>query len=103
MAFSSYSASVIMSMCYGKTTPSSYSDPEIREINDYLAFMMKVMSPGGYLVDSYPILRYVPGYGGELKRRHQKELALFRRQLDGVREKMVCSDTFLGISSLTRI
>jgi hypothetical protein len=81
-------------MCYGKTTPSSYSDPEIQQINDHLAFMGKVMIPGAYLVDSYPILRYVPGYASELKRRHQRELNLFRSQIDNVRKKMVRRTTF---------
>ena len=84
-----YAASVIMSITYGKTTPTSYSDPEVQEVNKCLAFLGKAIRPGTYLVDSFPILRYVPGYLNELKNQHQVELALFRGQLEGVRKKLV--------------
>jgi hypothetical protein len=41
------------------------------------------------MVDAFPFLRYVPGYLSELRRQHQMELALFKSQLDNVREQMV--------------
>jgi cytochrome P450 len=46
------------------------------------------MKPGAYLVDTYPILRFVPGYLSQLKAWHQEELALFNGQLDAVRRQM---------------
>ncbi|KAK0201334.1 cytochrome P450 [Desarmillaria ectypa] len=44
--------------------------------------------PGAYLVDTFPILRWVPGYLAELKRWHQESLALCRRSLGYVRARM---------------
>lgn len=78
-----------MTLTYGKQTPTSYSDPEVQEVNKCLGRLGKVMIPGAYLVDSYPILRYIPGYLSELQQHHREELALFKSQLEGVREKMV--------------
>ena len=76
-------------MAYGKQAPTSYSDPEVRKVNQCLARLGKTMVPGTYLVDSYPIMQYIPGYLSELQKYHEEELALFESQLEGVREKMV--------------
>ncbi|KAG1855924.1 cytochrome P450 [Suillus subluteus] len=83
-----YAASVVMSFTYGKTTPTSYTDPEIVAVNESLARFGRAMKPGAYLVDTYPILRFVPGYLSKLKAWHQEELALFNGQLDAVRRQM---------------
>ncbi|KAF5370353.1 hypothetical protein D9758_006931 [Tetrapyrgos nigripes] len=83
-----YAASVIMSLTYGKTTPTSYSDPEVQKVNICLSRLGAAIRPGTYLVDSFPLLRYVPGYLSELKAFHREELQLFRSQLDAVRVKM---------------
>jgi hypothetical protein len=84
----SYAASVVMSFTYGKTTPTSYTDPEVVAVNKSLAHFGRAMKPGAYLVDTYPILRFVPGYLSQLKVWHQ-ELALFNGQLDAVQRQMV--------------
>lgn len=78
-----------MSITYGKITPTSYSDPEIQTVHHCLKRLGQTIRPGAYLVDSFPILRYIPGYLTELKKWHQEELALFQGQLDLVREHMV--------------
>ncbi|KAG1849239.1 cytochrome P450 [Suillus subluteus] len=83
-----YAASVVMSFTYGKTTPTSYTDPEIVAVNKSVARFGRAMKPGAYLVDTYPILRFVPGYLSQLKAWHQDELALFNGQLDAVRRQM---------------
>ncbi|KAH7884072.1 cytochrome P450 [Phlebopus sp. FC_14] len=83
-----YAASVIMSIAYGKTTPTSYSDPEVVAVNRCLARFGQTIRPGTYLVDTYPILQYVPGYLNTLKKWHQEELDLFQEQLDAVRRQM---------------
>lgn len=92
----SYAASVIMSMTYGKETPTSYSDPEVVKINTYLARVRDVVNPGAYLVDTYPILQYLPGYSRELRRWHHEELSFFKEQLDVVRKDLVVSDYSQG-------
>ena len=78
-----------MSLAYGKQTPTYYSDPDVQGVIKCLTRLGRAARPGAYLVDSFPILRYVPGYLSELRKFHQEELSLFRSQLDGVREKMV--------------
>lgn len=79
-----------MSLTYGKTTPTAYSDKDVQDVNKCLGRLGSALRPGAYLVDSFPILRYVPGYLTQLKRFHKEELALFRSQVDIVRTKMVC-------------
>ncbi|KAG2099601.1 cytochrome P450 [Suillus discolor] len=83
-----YSASVIMSFTYGKITPTSYTDPEVVSINRFSARFGQTIKPGAYLVNAYPILRFVPGYLSELKAWHKEELAFYDGQLDAVRRKM---------------
>ncbi|KAG1764164.1 cytochrome P450 [Suillus placidus] len=83
-----YAASVVLSFTYGKTTPTSYTDPEVVAVNKSLARFGRAMKPGAYLVDTYPILRFVPGYLSQLKAWHQEELVLFNGQLDAVRRQM---------------
>lgn len=78
-----------MSLAYGKTTPTSYSDPEVLLVNKCLTRLSKAQLPGRFLVDSYPVLRYVPGLYSDLYKAHREELSLFRSQLEIVREKMV--------------
>jgi hypothetical protein len=46
-----YAASVIMTITYGKTTPTAYSDPEVQEVQECLSFIGIAMRPGAYLVD----------------------------------------------------
>jgi hypothetical protein len=91
----SYAASVVMTFTYGKTTPTSYTDPEVVAINKTISRFGRAMKPGAYLVDTYPILRFVPGYLSQLKVWHKEELALFNGQLDAVRRQMVCDFAIL--------
>ncbi|EPQ50746.1 cytochrome P450 [Gloeophyllum trabeum ATCC 11539] len=83
-----YAASVVMSVTYGKTTPTSYSDPVVQEVQKCLVRLGVTLTPGKWMVDAYPILRYVPGYLTTLRQWHKEELALFKGQLDGVRKQM---------------
>ncbi|KAG1785220.1 cytochrome P450 [Suillus plorans] len=71
-----YSASVVMSFTYGKITPTSYTDPEVVAVNKSLARFHQVIRPGAYLLDTYAILRFVPGYLSQLKAWHKEEHAL---------------------------
>jgi len=84
-----YAASVIISVTYGKQTPSSYSDPDVQRIQRCLSNLGVAVRPGTYAVDSYPWLRYVPGYLSELKEQHKFELDLFKEQFDRVRAQVV--------------
>ncbi|KAG2140708.1 cytochrome P450 [Suillus cothurnatus] len=96
-----YAASVVMSFTYGKTTPTSYTDPEVVAVNKSLAHFGRAMKPGAYLVDTYPILRFVPGYPSQLRVWHQ-ELALFNGQLDAVQRQMMSSLTTVELEGTAR-
>lgn len=49
----------------------------------------KAMRPGAFLVDRIPLLKYIPGYGSQLKQYHDFEIKLYRDQMDRVRLEMV--------------
>ncbi|KAF9821612.1 hypothetical protein IEO21_00458 [Rhodonia placenta] len=83
-----YAASVVMYIGYGKTTPTSYSDPEVQEVNKCLGRLSEVIKPGAYLVDTYPILKHIPGYASHLWRYGREELALYTRQANAVRKQL---------------
>ncbi|TFK93081.1 cytochrome P450 [Polyporus arcularius HHB13444] len=82
-----YAASVIMTVTYGKTTPTSYSDPEVQRIGQGAARLGSALRPGAYLVDTYPFLRYIPGFTSELQRYHEEEKMLYRSQVGEVKER----------------
>ncbi|TBU29936.1 cytochrome P450 [Dichomitus squalens] len=83
-----YAASVIMSVTYGKTTPTSYSDSEVKQINKIAARLGDALRPGAYLIDTYPWLRYVPGMTSKLKQWHREEIGLYRGQVDAVKQRL---------------
>ncbi|KAF7289950.1 Cytochrome P450 [Mycena indigotica] len=83
-----YATSVILSLTYGKSSRTSSDDPIIQEVSAAQSRLGAALLPGAYLVDEWPMLRYVPGYLSELRRQHQLELKLFTSQLDTVRNRM---------------
>lgn len=83
-----YAASVVMTIAYGKTTPTSYSDPEVRAVNKCLARLGAALRPGANFVDTYPILRYIPGYGSHLRRYQKEEEALYKKEVNTVRRNL---------------
>ena len=54
-----YATSVIISSVYGLRTPT-YTHPVIEGIFRVLRIMGQVSQPGNFLVDTYPILNYLP-------------------------------------------
>jgi hypothetical protein len=90
MAFAhSYSASVILNVVYGKTTPTLLNDPYLLQLQKMIPRIQSAMVPGAYLVDKYPILKYVPGYGRNLKEWSQEEYDMLFGQLNQVKTQMV--------------
>lgn len=86
---SSFAASVILTMTYGKMTPTQYTDPEVVEINVHTTRLGKVVPAGLHIVDRYPLLRYIPFATTTLRQWHAEELELFSRMIDGVRTQVV--------------
>ena len=88
-----FAASFILRLMYGKSTPTSNDDPEVARIHQVMQNFEHVMRPGAYLVDRIPLLKYIPGYGRELKEFHNFEMKLFGEQMDRVRSEMVSINT----------
>ena len=84
-----FAASVIMTMTYGKTTPTYYSDPDVVEVNVCTTRLGKVVPAGQHIVDKYPLLRFVPFVVSTLRQWHKDELGLFSRMVDEVRTQLV--------------
>ncbi|OCH89087.1 cytochrome P450 [Obba rivulosa] len=96
-----YAAAVILEVTYGKTTPTYYTDQEVVDVNACLERLGNALRPGAYLIDTFPILRRVPGYLSTMKNHHQQELKLFSGQMARVRaalgtgEVQPCFATYL--------
>ncbi|KAG0705942.1 cytochrome P450 [Suillus ampliporus] len=85
----SYSATTIMKVTYGKTTPTSATDPEVIEVNQIIRMNGEVLRrPVAYLVDSIPWLKYIPWYGRDLRRGFERGEKLNVGQLNRVKEQM---------------
>ena len=78
-----------MSVTYGKITPTSYSDPEVLQINKGTARLGQALRPGAFLVDSYPFLKHIPLLYSKLRKWHQEEIDLYRSQVNNVKRRMV--------------
>ncbi|KAG1782293.1 cytochrome P450 [Suillus placidus] len=83
-----YAAATIMKITYGKTTPTSATDPEVREVLQLIRRFFTVLRHGHYLVDSIPWLKYLPWYAPELKDEYQRTSRLYTNQLNRVKLQM---------------
>ncbi|KAI0029546.1 cytochrome P450 [Vararia minispora EC-137] len=83
-----YAASVILSVTYGKPSPSRKSDPDVTLLHQMLANLGQALRPGAWAVDQLPWLKYLPFYASTLREEHQQELELFSRQLQAVGDEV---------------
>ncbi|KAG0701010.1 cytochrome P450 [Suillus ampliporus] len=83
-----YSATTIMKLTYGKTVPTSATDPEVIEIDELIWMLAEILRPGAYLVDSIPWLKYLPWYGRELRQGFERGKKLNIGHLNRVKEQM---------------
>ncbi|KAF9221266.1 cytochrome P450 [Gyrodon lividus] len=69
-----FSGSVTLRVIYGKTTPTYLtSDPYLLHLKRMVPVVQGALLPGAYKVDQFPFLRYVPGYGRQLKKWGKEE------------------------------
>jgi len=80
-------------LMYGKSTPTSVDDPEVIRIQQSTRNLQAVMRPGAFLVDRIPLLKYIPGYGNQLREYHNFDLQLFRDQMKRVQSEMGADTT----------
>ncbi|KAG2137961.1 cytochrome P450 [Suillus clintonianus] len=85
---SNYSARTVVKMTYGESLPAATIDTEVKEMRQFIETFRLALLPGAYLVDSFPWLKYVPGYGRNLKREFEKTKKLYTIQLDRVKQQI---------------
>ena len=89
--FERYAGAVIMRLAYDKTIETR-DEPYVKRALKVVHTVERVASPGSYLVDTLPILMYLPKWLAPFKREaemlHQEELLLFRELLGEVEGKM---------------
>ncbi|KAG2070790.1 cytochrome P450 [Suillus decipiens] len=88
----SYAADTIMKITYGKTTPTSATDPEVREVRQLIMRFRTILRHGYYLVDSIPWLKYIPWYAPELRDEFERTKRLYTDKLNRVRQQLSNKD-----------
>ena len=89
--FERYAGAVIMRLAYGKGIETA-DEPDIKKALQVVHSVERVASPGAYLVDTFPVLTWLPKWLAPFKREaaklHAFEIKLCRDLLREVREKM---------------
>lgn len=89
--FERYSGAIIMRIAYGKAIKTG-DEPYVQKVLKVVHTVERVASPGAYLVDTFPILMYLPEWLAPFKREaaqlHDFEITLFRDLLFEVRDKI---------------
>ncbi|KAG2063131.1 cytochrome P450 [Suillus decipiens] len=84
-----FSSSTMMKVAYGTSTPTSATDPLVREMRQLMVAVSEILRPDAYyLVDSIPWLKHIPWYGRELKQGFETSKRLHIGQLNRVKEQM---------------
>ncbi|KAJ5392311.1 hypothetical protein N7509_007801 [Penicillium cosmopolitanum] len=85
--FQRYASGLIFRLAYGKTIRTG-EESHVQRIIDVNHNLERIASPGIFLVDSWPILRYLPEWLAPFKkegrRLHEAEFGLFRALLKDV-------------------
>ncbi|KAG1741451.1 cytochrome P450 [Suillus paluster] len=92
-----YAATIVMKVAYGKNTSTSATDPGVIEVNELIKMIIKIIRPGAYLVDSIPWLQYLPWYGRDLRRGFERNMKLNAGYMNRVKGQMQ-SDVDIGPS-----
>ncbi|KAG6373252.1 cytochrome P450 [Boletus reticuloceps] len=85
-----FSGSVTLRVIYGKTTPVSLTeDPCILHLKRMVPVVQGALLPGAYKVDHFPILRYIPWYGRQLKKWGEEEFKALTSWLSQYKSQMM--------------
>lgn len=89
--FEQYSGGLVFRIGYGKAIITG-NESQLRRILEVAHNVERIASPGAYLVDTVPVLNYLPEplapFKREAKRLHALELGLFRELLEDTRAAM---------------
>lgn len=83
-----YAATTITKVAYGKTTPTSATDPDAILVRENFQILRKTLRPGAYLVDMIPWLKYLPWYAQDLKQGFERNRQLNTDQLNRVKQQI---------------
>lgn len=83
-----YAAATSMKIAYGKATPTSATDPEVKRVTELADKARTALHPGAYLVDSIPWLKYLPWYARELRDSCRDSQKLFIEQLGRLKQEL---------------
>ncbi|KAF5264220.1 hypothetical protein FOXYS1_5006 [Fusarium oxysporum] len=90
--FVSYASGVVYRIGFGEFIETG-DEPDLKRIVQVNHHLEQVASPGVYLVDSFPILKYLPypiaPFKWEARRLHEEEISLFRQLQQNVRQGMI--------------
>ncbi|KAG0708197.1 cytochrome P450 [Suillus ampliporus] len=81
-------AATMTKFAFGKTTPTSATDPEVIEANQFARLTSEASRPDAYLVDLIPWLKYLPWYGRDLKQGFEMFMKVNMGYLNRVKEQM---------------
>jgi len=68
--FERYSSGLIFRIGYGKTVETG-DEEHVRRILEVVHHVERVASPGAYMVDTFPLLKYLPSFWHRLRRRQR--------------------------------
>ncbi|KAG2137966.1 hypothetical protein DEU56DRAFT_945673 [Suillus clintonianus] len=71
-----------------KNSPTSATDPEVKEVRQRFEKLHIVLRPGAYLVDSIRWLKFIPLYGQDLRKEFETSKKLYSNQLSRVQQQM---------------
>ncbi|KAI0079803.1 cytochrome P450 [Panus rudis PR-1116 ss-1] len=85
-----FAASLVFNLSYGRRLGDD--DKDLQAVEDILENFIRNTYPGSHLVDSFPILDLLPDFLSpwrkEARKRHEVELALYKRLADDVKYRM---------------
>ncbi|KAG2034246.1 cytochrome P450 [Suillus americanus] len=84
----SYAVTTVLTVAYGKATPTSAADPEVRSVRQLMSIFRTVLRPGAYWVDTIPWLRYLPWYGRKFTREFESNRKLFASQMNRLKQQL---------------
>ena len=89
---------------YGKTTPVSLTeDPYLLHLKRMLPIVQGALLPGAYKVDHFPLLRYVPWYGRQLKKWGEEEYQMLMGYMSQYKSQMVSPARWTLDAGLTHV
>ena len=93
--------SIVLSVMYDLPSVSSAHDPTVIKINKFTDTLIDYASPGHYLVEIFPWMKYIPSSMAGWKRKAEGEFQEYSKVFGGmfsqVEDRIVCSVVFIFI------